>query len=698
MKTYSTEDIRNVVLVGHGACGKTMLSESMLAAAKVINRIGSIENGSTVSDYHPDEQKRKLSIHATPMFLEWNDRKINIIDTPGYADFVGEAISATVVSDLAVVTVSASSGVEVGTESAWDLATRAGIPKVIVVTAIDKDRVDFEDVVDGLREQFGNKVIPFHFPVNPGPGCRQIVDVLRKKLLTFAEDHSGEFEESEIPADSKARASELFAEIVECIAESDETLLEKFFEHDTLTPEEVRAALHKVFLERGVIPLFCASGVANVGVTRVLDFISKFGPSPAERPMLPVYDADDTDQLVQLTPSDAKPVALAFKTLIAEHIGEMSFLKVLSGGLATGMDPLLNPTRRKSEKLGQLYVMNGKERTSVAKLCPGDIGTVVKLKDTHTGNTLCSNDQPVLIAPISYPEPNVHSAISVATKGDEDKIGLGLSTLHEEDPTFVYLFDKETKETVVSGQGELHLQTTVEQLKARWNVDVELTAPRIPYRETIHSKGEAKYRHKKQTGGAGQFAEVWMRVEPRKRGEGVEFTNSLVGQNVDRVFVPSVEKGVNAACEEGILAGYTVVDVKIDFYDGKMHPVDSKDVAFQIAGKGAFKEAFLNANPCLLEPIWNVEIRVPEQYMGDVMGDISSRRGKVLGMDTDGRFQVVKASVPQGSLYRYATTLRSMTGGRGVFTRRLSHYEEMPPDIEKKIIAEAHEKKDEKAA
>lgn len=691
MKNYSTEDIRNIVIVGHGACGKTMLSESMLATAKVINRLGTIENGSTVSDYHADEQKRQLSIHATPMFLEWGEKKINIIDTPGYADFVGEVISATVVADLAVVTVSGASGVEVGTESAWELAERAGIPKVIVVTAIDKDRVDFEEVVEGLRDQFGSKVIPFHFPVEAGAGCRKIVDILKKRLLTYADDQSGEYEESEIPGEYAERAKQLYAEIVECIAESDEALLEKFFESDTLSADEVRSALHKVFLERGVIPVFCASGTANVGAARILDFIAKFGPSPAERPMVPVFDAEDTDKAVELKCDGKRPVALAFKTLIAEHIGELSFLKVLSGTLKNGMEPLLNSNRGKSERLGQLYVLNGKERTNVDTLPAGDIGTVVKLKDTHTGNTLCSAEEPVIIAPIAYPEPNVHSAIRVNAKGDEDKISTGLSTLHEEDPTFVYRFDPETRETVISGQGELHLQTTVEQLKARWGVDVEMVAPRIPYRETIHSKAESKYRHKKQTGGAGQFAEVWMRVEPRARGEGVEFKNSLVGQNVDRVFVPSVEKGVMSACEEGVLAGYRVVDLKVDFYDGKMHPVDSKDVAFQIAGKGAFKEAFLAANPCLLEPIWDVEIRIPEQYMGDVMGDISSRRGKVLGMDSDGRFQVVKAQLPQASLYRYATTLRSMTGGRGIFKRSFSHYEEMPSEIESKVIAESRQ-------
>ncbi len=698
MKPYSTENIRNVVLVGHGACGKTMLSESMLASAKVINRIGSIDNGNTVSDYHSDEQKRKLSIHATPMFLEWDEKKINIIDTPGYADFVGEAISSIVVSDLAIITVGAAGGVEVGTERAWDLASRAGIPKIVVVTGIDKERINFEDVVEGLRQQFGSRIIPFHFPVDPGPNCLEIVDVLRKRLLRFSDDQSGSYEELEIPSEYADKAAQLFAEIVECVAESDEELLEQFFEQETLSADEVRAALHKVFLERGIIPLFCSSGVANIGVPRILDFIAKFGPSPQERPSLPIYDANDIDQLVELECRDDRPVALAFKTLIAEHIGELSFLKVISGRLSSGMEPLLNPTQGSSERLGQLYILNGKERTNVSELCAGDIGTVVKLKDTHTGNTLCSSAEPLIVAPISYPEPNVHSAVKVSSKGDEDKIGNGLHTLHEEDPTFVYHHDSETKETVVSGQGELHLQTRVEQLQQRWNVEVELAAPRIPYRETIHSKGDAKYRHKKQTGGAGQFAEVWMRIEPKTRGEGIEFTNSLVGQNVDRAFVPSVEKGVRAACEDGILAGCRVVDVKIDFYDGKMHPVDSKDVAFQIAGRGAFKEAFLSANPCLLEPIWDVEIRVPEQFMGDVMGDISGRRGKVLGMDTDGRFQVVKAQVPQGSLYRYATTLRSMTGGRGVFTRRFSHYEEMPSDIEKKVIAEATEKRDEKAA
>jgi elongation factor G len=422
-----------------------------------------------------------------------------------------------------------------------------------------------------------------------------------------------------------------------------------------------------------------------------MDFIAKYASSPADRAVAPAANADDQATEVRLT--DQAPVLYVFKTLNEPHIGEMSFFRVYAGSARFGAD-LYNTNRSATERLGQIFVLNGKNRQNVSSLVAGDLGAVVKLKDTHTGDTLCEPDRPVRLTPVNFPKPNIHAALKLKAKGEEDKVAQGLATLSEEDPTFVYQVDSELHQTVLSGQGELHLQVISEQLKSRYKVDFDLVAPRIRFRETVKSRGDSKYRHKKQTGGAGQFAEVWMRIEPLPRGSGVEFTQSLTGQNVDRVFVPSVEKGVNAACAEGILAGYRVTDVKIDFYDGKQHPVDSKDIAFQIAGKEAFKESFLAARPCLLEPIHQVEIKVPDDGMGNVIGDLSSRRGKILGMDAAGGFQVIKALVPAMELYQYSTVLRSLTGGRAAHTEEFDHYEEMPREIEQKVIAESKKAKE----
>jgi len=428
-----------------------------------------------------------------------------------------------------------------------------------------------------------------------------------------------------------------------------------------------------------------------VGVARVCDFISKYGSSPDDRKTITAHDQQGNDVDVSLDGSDM--VLQIFKTMAESHVGELSLFRVYSGKVKTGQD-YHNSDRNTNERFGQMFILNGKNRTQVDQLSAGDMAGVVKLKDTHTGNTLCSGKH-VTLPSLDLPKPNIHAAIKSTAKGDEEKLAVGLSTLHEEDPTFVYRVDSEVKQTIISGQGELHLKVSTERLKRRFGIDILLEEPKVPFRETISTNGEAKYRHKKQSGGAGQFAEVWMRIEPKQRGEGIDFTQSLVGQNVDRVFVPSVEKGVNTACSDGILAGCKVVDIKIDFYDGKMHPVDSKDIAFQTAGKHAFREAFLSAQPCLLEPIIDIEVKIPEDYMGDIMGDISGKRGKIMGMDSDGSFQVIKAQVPQAELYHYATTVRSLTGGRGIHSESFSHYEKMPKEFEQRVIKDRQTVEDE---
>ena len=690
MKTYASADIRNFAIVGHASSGKTMLSEAMLMCGGVINRMGRIADGSTVSDYHVSEKNRQISVSASLLHTEWTGKKFNIIDTPGYLDFISEGLGALRVGDFALVVIHAQHGLGVGTDRVWNYATGYGLPKMIVVNALDKENVDFDAVLKAAQEHFGRHVFPLSVPVNSGPGFNHVLDVLRNEIVTYATDGSGKYQEEPATGELEARVKKLHSELIEHIAESDDELMNHFFEQGTLSEEEFRAGIHSAVQKELFIPLFAASAENNIGVARLMDFIAKYGSSPVDRKKVKATDANDKETEVALESSET--AAYIFKTMAEAHFGELSFFRVYSGSISTGMD-LYNSDRKITERVGQIYLLNGQTREAVPTLGAGDIGAVVKLKDTHTGNTLCTAKHPVTLPKVVYPKPNIHASLVAKVKGEEDKVASGLAALHNEDPTFLYVVDAELHQTIISAQGELHLEVVADRLRRRHNVHVELAEPRVRYRETIKAKGDSKYRHKKQTGGAGQFAEVWMRIEPLPRDTGVEFNNSLVGQNVDRVFVPSVEKGVNQACTEGILAGCRVTDVKIDFYDGKMHPVDSKDIAFQIAGYFAFKEAFTAAKPVLLEPIETVEIHIPEDCMGKVMGDLSSRRGKILGMDTDGAFQVIKASVPTKELYHYSSTLRSLTGGRGVHTEEFSHYEEMPRDTAEKVIAEAAKRK-----
>ncbi len=686
MKEYKPGDIRNFAVVGHASSGKTILSEAMLACAGVINRMGSIAAGSTVSDYHDNEQQRQISVSASLMHLEWLGKKFNILDCPGYADFISEGLGALRVGDFALVVLHANHGVGVGTQAVWKYATEDGIPKMIVVNAFDKDETDFDRSLAQVREHFGERVFPLTLPVNPGPGFNQVLDVPRSEIITYAADKSGKFTEAPAIGAWAERVKQLHSQLIEFIAESDDALMEKFFAQGGLSEEDWRAGIHTAIQKQVFTPLFCTSAENNIGVARLMDIIAKYGSSPVDRQKVQGTDADGKPVGVAL--SDLDPVLYIFKTMSEAQFGELSFFRIYSGSVKFGSE-LYNTDRRSTEKIGQIYLLNGKTRTSVPSLSAGDIGAVVKLKDTHTGNTLCAPKRLVSLPKVVYPHPNIHAALRSAAKGEEDKVASGLAALHHEDPTFLYMVDSELRQTIVSAQGELHLEVIADRLRKRYNVHVDLIEPRVRYRETIKARGDSKYRHKKQTGGAGQFAEVWMRIEPRPRDTGLEFTQSLAGQNVDRVFVPSVEKGVMKASEEGILAGYRVVDVKVDFYDGKMHPVDSKDIAFQIAGYFAFKESFMAARPCLLEPIYGVEIRIPEDCMGKVMGDLSSRRGKIQGMDMEGGYQLIKAHVPSKELYRYSSTLRSLTGGRGVHSEQFSHYEEMPRDAEHKVIEES---------
>ncbi|UCD38308.1 MAG: elongation factor G [Fidelibacterota bacterium] len=695
MSMYKTEDILNFALVGHGSVGKTILAEAMLLNGGAINRLGTIEAGNTVSDYHEDEIERQISINTSVLSLPWEGKKFNILDTPGYADFSGEMQAALRVADFAVVVIHAVSNVEVGTEQVWNSATNYRLPHLIVVNMVDKEHADFDAVLSVARERFGSKVFPLTYPVNQGPGFNQLVDVLRNELHTYETDGTGQYTVEALSGDWADRCATMHGELIEFVAESDDTLLEKYFENDELTEEELRGGLHGAFMNGSLIPVFATSALTNVGIRRMMDVLAKYAPCAADFEEVKGHKATGSDEEITRPASETSPTsAFVFKTVSEAHLGELSFLRAYSGKVKVGAD-LSNTTRSKQERMGTIYTMQGKDRKELGEVVAGDIATIVKLKHTHTGDTLSDAGDPIVLPSIHLPEQKIRAAIAPKAKGDEDKISNGLATLHEEDPTFIFEYDPELKQTIISGQGELHLETVIRRLQQRFKVEVDLLPPKVAYRETINARGESKYRHKKQTGGAGQFAEVWMYVEPLPPGAGIEFESKVVGMAIDRVFIPSIEKGVRAAEAEGVLAGYRCVDLKAVVYDGKQHPVDSKDIAFQIAGREAFKEAFLDAKPKLLEPIYEVDVLVPEEFMGDVMGDISSRRGKVLGMETEGRLQKVKAQIPLANLDQYATALRSMTGGRGIHSQRFDHYEDMPRDEEQKVIAAAKKEKEE---
>ncbi|MEW6510063.1 MAG: elongation factor G [Bacteroidota bacterium] len=699
MKEYTPDHIRTVSLIGHGSAGKTSLAEAMLFSAGSTTRLGRVEEGNTLSDYHPDEIERQISINTSLLFCEWKAAKINILDTPGYTDFTGEVKSALRVADTAIVVLKAVEGVEVGTEIVTKYAAEYRTGMIVVINKLDQENADFDRVLAQAREMISHDAVPVQFPFEQGLGFESIVDVVRMKLLTFVPGASGKYTEGEIPPDALERAQRLRQELIELIAEIDETLLNKYLEQGGLSDEEIREGLRSGIRQRKIFPVLCASSTQNVGASSLLDFIIEYCPAPSDTGELRgTAPAEGGGGALSVRQDPAGPPSLfVFKTVSESHVGELSFFRVSTGTVTPGLD-LVNESNGKAERLAQLFVMNGKDRKEVTRLLAGDLGAVVKLKDTHTNNTLSSRSFPILYPPIVFPEPVFHAAIVPKAKGDEDRISTGLHALHQEDPTFVFRVDGELHQTVISGQGELHLAIVVKRLKQRYNVDVDLAEPRVPYRETIKAVvKDAEYKHKKQTGGHGQYGHVHLRLEPLKRGQGFEFVDEIVGGVVPGKFIPAVEKGVVETMKEGVLAGYPVVDVRVALHYGSYHDVDSSEMAFKVAASQAFKKGFLEARPVLLEPICNIEVKVPEDAMGDVMGDISSRRGKISGMEGAGHYQVIRAQVPAAELHKYATVLRSKTGGRGVFTASMSHYEEVPREVAEKIIAGTEKQKEQEA-
>jgi elongation factor G len=695
MKDYSADQIRNIALIGHGGSGKTSLSEAMLFTAGATTRMGKTEEGNTHSDYHPDEIERQISINSSLLHAEWKGVKINFLDTPGYTDFTGEVKASLRVSDTAVMILKAVEGIEVGSEIVWRYAKEFNTAVIVVVNKMDNENAEFDKVVAQARDRFSHDVAPVQIPLHHGANFDSCIDLLRMKVLKFPTDGKGKYNELDIPDNLKAKAEEMHEQLIEQIAETDESLLNTFFEKGTLSEEEVKKGLNNGIRARKIFPLLCSSGARNVGVSSLMDFIVDQCPHPGEvgdaTGMLPGSSPEEHKEVKVRCDASAQPTIFVFKTVSEPHVGELSYFRVYAGTVSPGLD-LINEANNKAERLAQLYLMNGKDRKEVGKLFAGDIGAVVKLKDTHTNNTLSSKSAPVVLPPVVFPEPVISMAIQSKAKGDEDKMSTGLHSLHEEDPTFIIGVDPELHQTVISGQGELHLGIITRRLKAKYGVEVDMVEPRIPYRETIKGRvNEIEYKHKKQTGGRGQFGHVWIKLEPLPRGSGFVFEDAVVGGVVPGRFVPAVEKGIVESMQTGVVSGCKVVDVKVTLFDGSYHDVDSDEHSFKIAGRMAFKKGFKEAKPILLEPIYEIEVTVPEEYMGDVMGDISSRRGKILGMDTDGANQVIKALIPLKELFRYSTNLRSMSQGRGIHKQKFDHYEEMPREVAEKIIAE-HDK------
>jgi elongation factor G len=692
LKTYDAKDIRNLLLVGHGGSGKTTLLEAMLYTSGAITRMGTVEDGSTVSDHDPDEQRRQISVSLAMAPIEWRDAKLNILDAPGTADFVGDLRSAIRAADAVIIVVSAVDGVEVQTEYAWELAVQEGLPRAIFVNKLDRERADFGSTLDQLVASFGNQVAPFELPIGAEHEFAGIADLLHEKADLYPSGPNAE--ESEWPDEIHAMADPAREKLIEAVAESDDAMIEKYLEDGTLPEEDIIRGAKEGFANARVAPVLVGSASKAIGIDRLLDFIVEEFPSPLDRAPLTVIGKGGEEK--QRTCDPTGPLtAFVFKTVSDPFVGHITMFRTFSGKVRPDSS-VHNATQGTDERIGQLFALKGKEHESVSEVPAGDIGAVAKLPHTHTGDTFSTKDDPVQLAPVELPEPLLAYAISPKTKGDEDKLATGLARLREEDPTFRVSRNEETHETVIYGMGEAHLGVQIERLKAKFGVEVETKPAKIAYRETIRSKAKAQGRHVKQSGGHGQYAVCDIEIEPVPRGEGFVYEDKIYGGAIPQQFIPSIEKGIVKTMSEGVLSGNPMVDIKVTLVDGKFHAVDSSDMAFQIAGSLALKEAVESAGVALLEPIVQLEVSVPEAFTGDIMGDLNAKRGKIQGMEQAGAGkQVIRALVPQGEVARYVIDLRSMTGGRGAFSMTFSHYEEMPQHLAQKVIDEHQQAREE---
>ncbi len=684
MKLYSSEQIRNVVLLGHGGSGKTTLAEAMAHVAGITKRQGKVEEGNTISDFDKQEIKRQFSINTSSVPIEWENIKINFLDTPGYFDFVGEVKEGVRVADSAVIVVSGRSGIEVGTEKVWEYADELNIPRIVFVTDMDDDRASFSKVLEQLKTSFGKCIAPFQVPIREGENFAGYVNVVKMKGRRYVKDH---VEECPIPDDLQNEIEPVREMIVEAVAESDEALMEKYFDGEEFTPDEIRGALHRGVMDGSIVPVLCGSGLNNAGVKGLLDAIIKYMPSPNEKNSSVNGTKPHTDESVEVVCNQSEPLSVfVFKTIVDPYIGRLSLFRVYSGVLKADSH-VLNVNKDETERISHIYVLRGKEQIEVPEIRAGDIGAVAKLSKTSTGDTLCEKGRPVQLQGIDFPESLAVRAVVTKSKGDEDKISSGLHRLMEEDPTIKFVMDHENHQELLYGVGGQHLDVIVSKLDAKFNVGVELKKPKVPYRETIKKKVKVQGKHKKQSGGHGQYGDVHIEFEPSgDREKPFIFEEKIFGGSVPRNYFPAVEKGLQESVRRGVLAGYPVVGIKATLVDGSYHPVDSSEMAFKIATTVAFKKGMLEAGPTLLEPIVDVKVTVPDEYMGDIMGDLNKRRGRVLGMNPVKGKQEIIAEVPLSEMYGYSTDLRSMTQGRGLFTQAFNRYEEAPNDVSKKVI------------
>jgi len=685
MQQFGLENIRNTVLLSHAGAGKTSAAEATLFTAKAINRLGKVDDGSSTSDYDPDEIKRKISINLSLLPCLWRETKVNLIDTPGYSDFVGEVKAGLRVSEGAVIVICAASGVEVGTEQAWGYCEEANLPRLIFVNKMDRENADFFKTVNDIQARLGPKCLPIQIPIGAQNDFQGIIDLMTMKAYTGSPSQEGE-----IPSSLEGQANAFREKLIEAAAETEDALIEKYLGGEELTPEELINGMRKAAASGSIFPILAGSALQNVGIDRLLEAMVDYLPSPAEREVVAVTDSGEEKFAPQ---ADGPLAALVFKTTADPYVGKLTYFRVYSGAIESNSQ-VWNVARGSTERIGQLFMLRGKNQEPVAKVGAGDIGAVAKLNVTNTGDTLSIQNKHIKLAPIAFPVPFFDEAVSPKTKADLDKLGAALSRITEEDLTLRVRREPDTGETLLSGMGDTQLEVAAEKMQRKFGVSVNLDTPRVPYKETITvSVPNAEYKHKKQTGGHGQYGHVIMELEPLPRGTGNEFTERVVGGTVPKNYIPAVEKGFHEAIQDGVLAHFPVVDVRATLYDGSFHPVDSSEICFKIAGSQALKKGFSQGQPVLLEPIMNIRITVPNDLTGDIIGDLNTKRARIQGMNPSGDINIIEAQVPLAEVLRYAIDLKSMTQGRGTYTMEFSHYEEVPAQISQRIIAQKAEDK-----
>jgi len=694
MAKYDSNSLRNVAIVGHGSTGKTSLCESLLYVSGKTDRLGRVDDGTSSMDFEPEEQKRRISISAALNFLEWEKHKINIIDTPGDANFAMDTRGGLRVVDAALVVIDAVGGVEFQTEKVWESADEFGLTRMVFINKMDRERANFANTIESVKSTLGRKATPIYLPLGAEDSFRGLIDLVNIKALVF-DDPRGKFKSEDVPAGMMEEIRKARESMVEDIAECDDALMDKYLESGELTVEELYAGLRKGVLSGSLVPATCGSAAKNIGMIPLMDMIVRYLPSPVDRGAV-TGKVPGTDKEVKRMPVEKEPFSgFVFKTISDPYAGRLTLFRVYSGTLSPDSN-FYNASRKVGERFGNIFFLEGKnQRTAESILVPGDIAAMAKLKETVTGDTICDEKNPIAYDKVPVIPTIISFAVQPKSRGDEEKITASLNRLIEEDPTLTVHRDEQTREIILSGMGQVHIEATIEKLKRKFGVEVNLSTPKVPYKETIKGKTQVQGKYKKQSGGRGQYGDTWLDIEPLPRGSGFQFEDRIVGGVVPRQYIPAVEKGIVEAMAEGVLAGYPVVDLKVGLFDGTFHTVDSSEMAFKIAASMGFKKGVLACQPTLLEPIVNIEIEIPEEYLGDVIGDLNSRRGRVMGMDTKGHHQIIKGQVPLADILRYAPDLRSITSGRGSFTYTFSHYEEVPAPIAEKIVAQSKKNKEE---